>query len=257
MRHVAPTLLLATLAAACATPQKDPPPKPLVGTRWQVVLEAPPSGEQPHFRFGDGRVDGFAGCNDVTARYLQDTVGSRFIAIRRFEVGRRECEPSARAVERNVLGVLQDVSSYTITGDRMVMSGSGGTLRFVAMPEGMQPLGAAGAGGGKSIAGTRWVGKGTGGDGHGTPRLEFAAGGKLTGYTGCNMLTGQWREEGGRVVVSSLAASKRMCVGAEGEVEKRFLAALGDESRFTREDGKLVVTAPSGARFELSPADAA
>lgn len=251
-----PTLLAtAVLAAACASAPKEPPPKPFLGTRWQVVLDLPLAGEQPSLRFGDGRVEGFGGCNDVTARYLQDSVGSRFIAIRRLEVGRRNCDAAARAAEQSVLAVLQDVSSYTITGDRMLMSGSSGSLRLVAMPAGMAPL--AGNAAATSIAGTRWAGAASGSDGHGTPRLEFAAGGKLTGYTGCNMLTGEWREEGGRVAVSSLAATKRMCVGAEGEVEKRFLAALGEASRFEVQAGKLVITAPSGARFELSAADAA
>ena len=38
------TLLLAvlvTIASGCASTQKEPPPKPLVGTKWQVLLELP------------------------------------------------------------------------------------------------------------------------------------------------------------------------------------------------------------------------
>jgi heat shock protein HslJ len=37
--------------------------------------------------------------------------------------------------ENRVIEVLQSVSSYTITADIMLMSGSGGTLKFKALPD--------------------------------------------------------------------------------------------------------------------------
>ena len=127
-------LAIALTTAGCATTNKEPPPKPFTGTRWAVLLELPLAGEQPNFRFGDGRMEGFGGCNEVTARYVQDTVGARAIAIGRLEVGRRSCDSSARAAEQHVLEVLQSVSSYSIIADKMTMSGSGGSLKFEAMP---------------------------------------------------------------------------------------------------------------------------
>jgi heat shock protein HslJ len=133
-------ILMACLcAAACATQQKEPPPKPFTGTRWQVVLELPLAGEQPYVRFGDGRMEGFGGCNPVNARYVQDSVGSRFIAIGRIQTGTRGCDESTRAAEQRVLEVLQSVSSYSITGEAMTMTGSGGTLRFRGVPVEAKP----------------------------------------------------------------------------------------------------------------------
>ena len=132
------TLALAMpLLAACGyvQQQKEPPPKPFVGTRWTVVLDLPVKGEQPNFRFGDGRMEGFGGCNQVNARYVQDAVGARAIAIGRIDSGRRGCDPSTQAAENRVLEVLQSVSSYSITGDALTMSGSGGTLKFRAPVE--------------------------------------------------------------------------------------------------------------------------
>ncbi|MGZ5074137.1 MAG: META domain-containing protein, partial [Usitatibacter sp.] len=82
---------LLVLAAACATKPREPPPKPFVGTRWEVVLDLPLEGQQPNMRFGDGRVEGFGGCNKFAARYVQDSVGARAIAIGRIEVDRRLC----------------------------------------------------------------------------------------------------------------------------------------------------------------------
>jgi len=127
--------LVAFLAAGCGSLQKkEPPPKPFVGTKWVVQLELPLQGEQPWFRFGDGRMEGFGGCNRVSARFVQDTVGSRFIAIGRMDRGVKGCDPSTQAAESRVLEVLQGVSSYTITVDAMVMSGSAGALNFRSDP---------------------------------------------------------------------------------------------------------------------------
>lgn len=128
--------LLAVLAlAACAPPKKEPPPRPFAGTKWQVQLELPMPGEQPYLRFGDGRMEGFGGCSRILARYLQDAVGARAIAIGRIDAGARASgDPSAQLAERRMIEVLQAVSSYTINADRMTMSGSSGTLRLRADP---------------------------------------------------------------------------------------------------------------------------
>jgi heat shock protein HslJ len=122
----------AALLAACASRPKEPPPKPFVGTRWDVVLDLPIPGEQPYLRFGDGRMEGFGGCNKIAARYVQDTVGARAIAVGRVDRGTRACETGTQLAEMRMLEVLQAVSSYAITGDAMTMTGSGGMLKFRA-----------------------------------------------------------------------------------------------------------------------------
>ena len=127
-------LAAATLLAGCAATKKEPPPRPFIATKWQVQLELPIPGEQPWVRFGDGRMEGFGGCNRIDARFVQDTVGTRFVTIGRIQKGTRACDASAQAAERNVLEVLAAVSSYTITADAMTMTGSGGTLKFKADP---------------------------------------------------------------------------------------------------------------------------
>jgi heat shock protein HslJ len=112
---------------------------------------------------------------------------------------------------------------------------------------------ASSAGANPSLAGTRWVGVLPQGiDSRAAPRLEFVSGGRMTGFTGCNMLSGTWRMEGGEVRFGGIATTKRLCLGPEGEVEKRLLAALGDDSRARREGARLVLASPGGARFELT-----
>jgi heat shock protein HslJ len=109
-----------------------------------------------------------------------------------------------------------------------------------------------------ALAGTRWVGKlERNDDGHGTPRLEFAPGGELQGYTGCNMLGGRWSESGGEVTFTAIFVTKRMCLGPGAEIEKRLMAALSNQSRVVRTATSLTVVSTQGARFEFAPAAAA
>lgn len=107
------------------------------------------------------------------------------------------------------------------------------------------------------IAGTRWVGVVDGSpEARMLPRIEFAAGGRMTGFTGCNMMSGTWSEEGGAVRFGPIVSTKRFCMGPAGEFEKAVLAALADGARATRRGDRLVVTAASGARFEFTAAAA-
>jgi heat shock protein HslJ len=132
LRTAAMVLLL--LVAACATAKKEPPPKPFAGTRWEVVLERElaPQQVRPWFTFADGFLEGFAGCSQVTARYVQDTVGAGAIAVGRLNVGHAACDARGEAVQSHMLEVLQAASSYSIAGDVLTMSGSGGTLKMRA-----------------------------------------------------------------------------------------------------------------------------
>lgn len=134
MRILAMAALVA-LVCGCGTLQKkEPPPKPFIGTRWIVQLEIPLQGTQPWVQFGDGLMEGFGGCNRIAAKYVQDTVGTRFIAIGRIDRGTRACEQRNQLVEQRVLETLQAVSSYRIIADGMTMQGSGGALRFISDP---------------------------------------------------------------------------------------------------------------------------
>ena len=119
------------------------------------------------------------------------------------------------------------------------------------------PPGSGAAAAAAPLTGTRWVGVVEGNaDARTLPRLEFAAGGRFAGYTGCNMMSGSWTEEGGEARFGPVMATKRFCAGPEGEVEKRVMAALAPGARGVREGDRLVLVAPGGARFEFSAAAA-
>ena len=243
------TLAVLALVAACAAPQtREPPPKPFTGTRWQLVMEIPVEGEQPYVRFGDGRVEGFGGCSHFAARYVQDAVGARAIAIGRMQVDKRLCDPSRAAAESSMFDVLQAVSSYSVTGDVLKMDGSAGTLRFRASTD-AQAAGAS-APAGAAITGTRWKGVVEASVPEAAvPWLEFAEG-RVAGFTGCNMLSGAWHSEGAAIRVGPLVTTKRACPGAGSEIERKVLEAVNERAALTREGAKLVATSPAG-RFEF------
>ena len=88
------------------------------------------------------------------------------------------------------------------------------------------------------------------------PRIEFSTGGRMAGFTGCNMMSGTWTEEGGVVRFGPVMSTKRGCLGPAGDIEKRVLAAMGQGSTAARSGGRLVVSTPGGARFEFIPAAA-
>src|SRR5262245_7078295 len=105
----------------------------------------------------------------------------------------------------------------------------------------------------ESIAGTKWVMEGAG-EASERPRLEFAADGKVSGYTGCNMVSGTWRLEGGAIRLGPLISTKRGCPGERDALERRFLQAIGGPAaKIAIENGRLVAQRDSGARIELSP----
>ena len=107
------------------------------------------------------------------------------------------------------------------------------------------------------LSGTRWVGVVEGNpDARTLPRIEFTGGGRFAGFTGCNMMSGSWTEEGGEARFGPIVSTKRFCAGPEGEVEKRVLAALASGARGVRQGDRRVLIAPGGARFEFSAAAA-
>ncbi len=102
-----------------------------------------------------------------------------------------------------------------------------------------------------ALAGTKWVAApGDSSDPRQVARLEFLREGRITGYTGCNMLSGSWVAEGGAIRLGPVITTKRACVGPENEVERRLLAAMSEKTRVVREQGKLVFVS-DGARFEF------
>ncbi len=85
--------------------------------------------------------------------------------------------------------------------------------------------------------------------------LTFSQDGKVSGNTGCNVLTGDAKVNGDKITFGALITSKRMCIEPAGPVEGHVLAVLQGEVSWRIEANKLVLTHPSGRGLELTAAD--
>ena len=246
MKYRPIAVVAALLIAGCASQaSKEPPPKPFAGTRWALVTQSFPEGEAPYVRFADGRLEGFGGCNHFVAPYVEDSVGAGAIAIRRIEVPHRKaCDATVQAGESRLLETLQAVSSYSITGNAMKMSGSAGVLQLVAESAAMVAAGSPGG-----LTGTRWVGEGSIPGDRNAPAIEFVTDDKIAGYTGCNLMSGTWRMDGGEIRIGRIVVTKRMCAGPGEEVEKRLLGVLVESTRLKRNGDKIVATLSDGTAY--------
>ena len=108
-----------------------------------------------------------------------------------------------------------------------------------------------------TYTGTHWVGVvEEPADPRTTPRLEFIGDGRMSGYTGRNMFSGDWSMQGATVVLGRMAMTKRLCMGPPRDVEKRFVAAMHEGSRGTRSGDTLTFVSPGGDRFAFRAAAA-
>ena len=86
--------------------------------------------------------------------------------------------------------------------------------------------------------------------------------GKISGSGGCNQYFASVTSPSpGKIQVGPVGATKRFCVGPAGENEQRFFAALAKASRYTLEEGRLVLYfereggSPGKLTFTPRPAD--
>ena len=105
-----------------------------------------------------------------------------------------------------------------------------------------------------SLVGTRWVGVVDGNpDPNTLPRIEFVTESRLAGYTGCNVMNGSWKVEGGVIRLGPIATTKRACIGPGDLIERRVTAAMSN-GRIFRE-GRNLVFAGATERFVFAPAE--
>lgn len=80
-----------------------------------------------------------------------------------------------------------------------------------------------------------------------TPKIQFSDGGKVSGATGCNRFTGNYKIQGNILKFGPLAMTKRACVPNLNDQERFFTAILNEVDSFAfNEVGQLVLIAPNG-----------
>ena len=69
---------------------------------------------------------------------------------------------------------------------------------------------------------------------------------RLSGYAGCNRISGAFEIDGARLVVSRLVSTRRVCVPDDG-AEQRFLQAQAGVRHWRIEGGALLLLSAAGA----------
>ena len=95
----------------------------------------------------------------------------------------------------------------------------------------------------KILSGTVWLVEDIAGRGvidNAQATIRFEADARVSGRTGCNRFNGTATIEGNKVTFGPLATTRRACVPALMDQEKRFLKAVGEVRSFTVDENGLL-----------------
>ena len=114
-----------TIVSACATTTVEP-----VTGEWQLQqVEAPPLAAVVWLSWsGDGKVNGFAGCNRFGGNYQQEGAA---LTVSELRSTRKACAEDVMQQEMRFLNLLGNAATTEQTGDRLTLkTGEGETLQF-------------------------------------------------------------------------------------------------------------------------------
>ncbi|KAF5031880.1 META domain protein [anaerobic digester metagenome] len=256
-------------------PVAPTPDLPFTGTDW--VLEAYSTGGDAvssvlagttiTANFADGNVTGNAGCNHYGGQYSLDgatlSVSSVYSTLMYCET------PGVMEQEGRFMGLLANVSSYRVEGDRLILTDTEGTdvLFFVQAPE-VPPA---------PLTGTGWTLESYSLNGEAissviagtTITAEFSPDGNVTGNAGCNSYGAGYVLDGANLTIEPPISTKMYCNEPEGvmEQENTYLNLLSSVSSNRVEGNRLslaneagtdlltFVQAPSSEGRWMSPPD--
>lgn len=184
------------------------------------------------------RVSGTAACNHYGAQLQQAGASFRLAELGGTAMG---CEPAVMDLETAVLRALGRVTTAARVDGRLLLSGPGVELRFVAS-ETIEP---------GALIGTEWtldtllqrdVASSAGGD---PATLVLDADGTFTASTGCRTLAGRYIVRGGEILVTQMLANGTCPPDLEAQ-DGQVIEVLGDGFRPTVEGERLTLTDPGG-----------
>jgi heat shock protein HslJ len=172
-------------------------------------------------RLVGGTASGSTGCNLYTGPY---TIGNQRLTFGVLAETHMACGPEETAIESAFVPRLGMTATYTLNGNQLQLHDSGGAtlLTFNAANTSLEGawtvlgfLRADGSAFTSVIVGS-------------TLTADFGAGGMFTGNTGCNNLTGAWKQGPGKAVsIGPLATTLAACTSADlSAQEHSYVAAL-------------------------------
>lgn len=194
--------------------------------------------------FDNGRISAYAGCNHGSGPVdLADSV-----LVTQLAITMMACPPPAGDADGWMVDFLQARPRWTLTGDTLTLT-SGATTVTLRDKQAVTPD--------RSLTGTTWLVTSLISPQsivsslaleQARPTLTIAADGTVTGWTGCNRITGRadLADAPGAVEFGPLAVTRMACPDGLGEVEQAVLRALNgpvrttidaDELQLKRDDG--------------------
>lgn len=98
------------------------------------------------------------------------------------------------------------------------------------------------------LEGTGWV---LASAGKRAPMIHFEAGGKVSGFGGCNRFFGGYNQSGQKLTFSALGATRMACLGNAMTVERNFFDMLGKVATAKLDGGKLLLLDDSGKQIAV------
>ncbi|MEI8408211.1 MULTISPECIES: META domain-containing protein [unclassified Kribbella] len=193
----------------------------------------------------------FAGCNRLGAAVATgELLADGKLWIDGFGGTARGCDPPLQAQDEWLTGFLISRPSWQVNGDELTLTSAGTTItlldRKIAEPD-------------FPLDGIRWklVTTITNGDlFHYHHRAEEAwvtfDGDRLTGWTGCNELSGTVTRSTSELTFTDVVTTDRAPIGQTAEVETAILTTLSANVTYAIDHNRLTLIAPTGIGLDLT-----
>lgn len=160
------------------------------------------------------------------------------------------CRPPLRDQEEWLKTFLTSKPSWRLNGDELILASGGTTItlldRKIAEPD-------------FPLEGIRWtvVTTITNADlrqGYGRTEQAWISfdRGRLTGWTGCNELSGSFTRNNTELTFSDVATTDRACTAETAATQAAILATLGPAVTYTIDYNQLTLLAPTGIGLDLT-----
>ena len=211
------------ILTACASAQSG---GDLTGKVWaltELMGKAPGAGTGISAEFStDGKVSGSAGCNRYSGTYTVS--GSSITISSSIASTMMMCDEAIMEQENAYLKALPEAKTYEIKGDQLTLTGADKTSLASYKAQSQELAGSsweptAYNNGKQAVVGML--------DGT-TLTADFGKDGTLSGNSGCNQYTGEFKVTGNQITIGPLASTMMACSEPEGvmDQETQYLAAI-------------------------------
>ena len=194
-------------------------------------------------RFQDGQVSGSAGCNSYASEY--ESIGDNLTIGPIISTLMMCVDENISRQESDFLSDLGSAASYSISGNRLMIMNSSGTVILVFSVA--QPV---------PLVGTLWK-MTTYNNGMGAlvsalsdinTTALFGSNGSLTGSAGCNRYQATYQTNDSQIKIGPTANTRMMCVEPVMEQEMKYLNALQSAASYNVQAEGLILFYANGTK---------